>query len=122
MFSSDDEVSINVKSKSKSASKSSRKSAVRSIQVHVLGIITKPGSSFQSRSGGRSVASLEEVMEEVSNLSDDQLFQQLKSFNVDIGPIVESTRALYQKKLASLIQASESGAQNGQENAALYHR
>lgn len=37
---------------------------------------------------------------DVSQLSDGQLSTKLKEFNVDVGPIVDSTRAVYRKKLA----------------------
>jgi len=37
---------------------------------------------------------------DVSELTDEQLTEQLKAFGVDVGPIVDSTRAIYRKKLA----------------------
>jgi len=55
---------------------------------------------FQSRSSAPQ-PDLAEI--NVDDLDDDALFAKLKEFNVEVGPIVESTRALYKKKLAKLL-------------------
>ena len=41
------------------------------------------------------------------DLDDEELFGMLKSFGVDVGPIVETTRSLYQKKLAALLDQED---------------
>ena len=41
---------------------------------------------------------------QVENLTDKDLYRKLKSFNVDVGPIVDSTRSMYQNKLVGLMQ------------------
>lgn len=46
--------------------------------------------------------------ENVSSLSDQELREALKSYNQTPGPITESTRNLYRKKLASLIEEGQS--------------
>jgi len=43
----------------------------------------------------------------VAELSDEDLYARLKEFGVDVGPIVDSTRHLYQKKLAILIRGDD---------------
>ncbi|XP_022242634.1 emerin homolog 1-like [Limulus polyphemus] len=40
----------------------------------------------------------------ITNLTDDELFVWLKEAGVDVGPIIDSTRAVYQRKLAHLLQ------------------
>ena len=40
---------------------------------------------------------------DVAALSDGDLARQLKSFGVTVGPITESTRPIYQKKLGKVI-------------------
>lgn len=47
----------------------------------------------------------------VSQLSDDELFKQLKEFGVDVGPILGSTRTVYERKLERLLQG-DSGNQS----------
>jgi len=43
---------------------------------------------------------------DVSTLTDEQLAEKLKEFNITVGPIVESTRTVYQKKLAISMRES----------------
>jgi len=52
---------------------------------------------------------------DVESLDDDQLFQHLKANGVDVGPIVDSTRILYKKKLAAILRG-ETGPMNGSLN------
>ncbi|XP_040579562.1 uncharacterized protein [Lepeophtheirus salmonis] len=40
----------------------------------------------------------------ITDLSDDELFRKLQEYGVDVGPIVDSTRNIYQKKLAILMR------------------
>ena len=42
-------------------------------------------------------------LDQVKKLSDSELASELKKYDSRIGPIVESTRAVYQRKLASLM-------------------
>merc|ERR1712018_891411 len=78
-----------------SASRSSRKSAVSGKEVSSP---QKEGTLNESNalvmSDGQNVA----------ELSDEDLYARLKEFGVDVGPIVDSTRHLYQKKLAILLR------------------
>jgi len=96
-FSSDDEVTISPRKK---ASQSSVKST----------------SSTKSKKGKQGVEEVSNsmVVEEVDidALQDDELFQLLKENGVDAGPIVETTRPFYKKKLASLLKG-ENGIANG---------
>jgi len=41
---------------------------------------------------------------DISALSDEDLYAQLQSFGVPVGPILDSTRALYQRKLVTVLQ------------------
>ncbi|XP_076363636.1 uncharacterized protein LOC143253511 isoform X2 [Tachypleus tridentatus] len=40
----------------------------------------------------------------ISKLTDDELFQKLRQLGVNAGPIIESTRAVYERKLAQLLK------------------
>ena len=42
-------------------------------------------------------------LDQVKRLSDTELASELHKYDSRIGPIVESTRAVYQRKLASLM-------------------
>lgn len=42
----------------------------------------------------------------VAELSDEELFAQLQSFGIPVGPIVDTTRLVYQKKLAAILRRS----------------
>ncbi|KZS16962.1 lamina-associated polypeptide 2 [Daphnia magna] len=41
---------------------------------------------------------------DITTISDDDLFSQLQSFGIPVGPIVDTTRSVYQRKLAALLQ------------------
>ena len=51
---------------------------------------------------------------DISALHDDELFQKLKEKGVNVGPIVGSTRKLYQRKLVSMLK-EEAANGNGEE-------
>ncbi|XP_046450146.1 lamina-associated polypeptide 2, isoforms beta/gamma-like [Daphnia pulex] len=41
---------------------------------------------------------------DITTISDDDLYNQLQSFGIPVGPIVDTTRSVYQRKLAALLQ------------------
>lgn len=65
-----------------------------------------------SRSSRRSDAVVVDEAD-LSELTDDEIFEKLKGFGVDVGPIVASTRSLYVKKLAALINEGGAAKANG---------
>jgi len=88
-FSSDDEAAIISESKPKRVSNRSK-------------------ASTKSASNGEKPGLTEEnSLIEVDELTDTQLASNLKEFGVDVGPIVDSTRTLYKKKLAILLRENE---------------
>jgi len=88
-FSSDDEAVIISESKPKRVSNRSK-------------------ASTKSASNGEKPGLTEEnSLIEVDELTDTQLASNLKEFGVDVGPIVDSTRTLYKKKLAILLRENE---------------
>lgn len=117
-FSSDDEVSI---SPMKKASRSSRASA-KSPRVSQANNSSRD-STLEVTDNGTPVTQDEEAPAaveagadvDVESLDDDQLFQHLKANGVDVGPIVDSTRILYKKKLAAILRG-ETGPMNGSVN------
>lgn len=67
-----------------------------------------PVVSNKSRSGRKATKKTdkpraEEEEEEVTDLTDEDLRQQLAKYGVETGPIVASTRKLYEKKLQKLL-------------------
>jgi len=114
-FSSDDEVSI---SPMKKASRSSRVSA-KSPRVSQANN-TSRDSTLEVTDNGTPVTKDEVAAVaggdvDVESLDDDQLFEHLKANGVDVGPIVDSTRILYKKKLAAILRG-ETGPMNGSLN------
>jgi len=83
----------------KSASQSSRKSG-KEVSTSSRNDFTLNESNALMTSDGENVA----------ELSDEDLYERLKEFGVDVGPIVDSTRHLYQKKLAILIRGGDVAA------------
>jgi len=83
----------------KSVSQSSRKSG-RQVSSSSRNNSTLNESNALMTSDGQNVA----------ELSDEDLYARLKEFGVDVGPIVDSTRHLYQKKLAILIRGDDTAS------------
>ncbi|XP_032376132.1 LEM domain-containing protein 1 isoform X2 [Etheostoma spectabile] len=59
-------------------------------------------------------------MPDPSGLTDDELKAALLEHGFKAGPIVETTRALYEKKLRKLLQSNGRGCLNGVEKGVLY--
>ncbi|XP_047428095.1 LEM domain-containing protein 1 isoform X2 [Mugil cephalus] len=59
-------------------------------------------------------------MPDPSSMTDDNLMATLLKHGVQAGPIVASTRALYEKKLRNLLQSNGHERLNGAEKAVLY--
>jgi len=78
-----------------SASRSSRKSGVSGKEV---------SSPRNEGTLNESNALVMSDGQNVAEFSDEDLYARLKEFGVDVGPIVDSTRHLYQKKLAILLR------------------
>ena len=55
------------------------------------------------------VASADHYLKQVTNISDTELASELKKYNVDVGPITDSTRSVYQRKLAKLMAEKAKG-------------
>jgi len=60
---------------------------------------------------------------DILQLNDDELFDRLKSFGVDVGPVLDTTRSVYQRKLAKLMRGeseplpeSGDGDYNGEDD------
>ena len=106
-FSSDDEVSLKP-SPSKRASTASKASRVSNV-------------SKASKSSKKAVPVVEDSMMvdgvDVSALSDDELFEKLQQHGISAGPIVDSTRKLYQKKLLDvlMLKGETANTTNGKE-------
>lgn len=108
-FSSDDdideEVTISPQKRvtaSKTASKSSRKSA-SSKKASRSSVILEAASPDTNQ----EIVSGQDVVEDgldVGAMDDDELFSMLKQHGMDAGPIVDSTRHVYKKKLAALLE------------------
>ena len=55
------------------------------------------------------VASADHYLKQVTNISDTELVSELKKYNVDVGPITETTRGVYERKLAKLMAEKAKG-------------
>eukprot|EP00088_Acartia_fossae_P046493 TRINITY_DN5021_c0_g1_i11.p1 TRINITY_DN5021_c0_g1~~TRINITY_DN5021_c0_g1_i11.p1 ORF type:complete len:390 (+),score=145.65 TRINITY_DN5021_c0_g1_i11:43-1212(+) len=112
-FSSDDEVTISPKKRSSQKSRTSAKSPKTSQ--------TGGGTASADTTVEMTENSVNEAVSaadvDVDNLDDEQLFTLLKENGIDVGPIVDSTRPLYKKKLAALLRG-ETGPLNGSTNGA----
>lgn len=80
----------------KSASQSSRKSGKEVSSSSRNELVLNESNALMTSDG-----------QNVADLSDEDLYTKLKEFGVDVGPIVDSTRHLYQKKLAILIRGED---------------
>jgi hypothetical protein len=106
-FSSDDEVSVSPTKRSSQKSRTSAKSP------RVSQAAGSTDTTLEMAETSESVVANGDV--NIETLDDDQLFQLLKDNGVDVGPIVDSTRPLYKKKLANILSGG-SGILNGTSN------
>ncbi|XP_031701292.1 LEM domain-containing protein 1 isoform X3 [Anarrhichthys ocellatus] len=99
------------------------------VELHLKHINQKNSADFSSDEEDqvRYVADEEEEEEEEeaemadpSGLTDDDLMAALLKHGVKAGPIVASTRAVYEKKLRKLLQSDGHGCLNGVEQGVLY--
>ena len=107
-FSSDDEVSLKP-SPSKRASTASKASRVSNVSK----------ASKSSKTAKKALVEDSMIVDgvDVSALDDDVLFEKLKEHGISAGPIVDSTRKLYQKKLLDVLMLKGATANkiNGKE-------
>ncbi|KAK9514982.1 hypothetical protein VZT92_025660 [Zoarces viviparus] len=93
------------------------------VELHLKHIKQKNAADFSSDEEDQVqyVADEEEAeMPDPSGLTDDDLMAALLKHGVKAGPIVDSTRALYEKKLRKLLQSDGHGCLNGVEQGVLY--
>lgn len=79
---------------------------VRLYREHVPGSEARlaAGLDFSSDEDEEPQASVE-VSPEVRSLTDDDLFAQLQRFGYPVGPVVDSTRGLYEKRLQQFLSS-----------------
>ncbi|XP_059190028.1 LEM domain-containing protein 1 isoform X1 [Centropristis striata] len=94
------------------------------VELHLKHIDQKNAADFSSDEEDQleDVADKEEEAEmpDPSGLTDDDLKAALLERGVKAGPIVASTRALYEKKLRNLLQSDGHVRMNGEEKGVLY--
>uniref|UniRef100_A0A3P8TXB0 LEM domain containing 1 n=1 Tax=Amphiprion percula TaxID=161767 RepID=A0A3P8TXB0_AMPPE len=97
------------------------------VELHLKNIDQKNAADFSSDEEDlvQHVAEEEEDPEDTempdpSSLTDDDLKAMLFKYGVKAGPIVGSTRALYERKLKKLLQSDGHDGLNGAEKAVLY--
>ncbi|XP_032376135.1 LEM domain-containing protein 1 isoform X5 [Etheostoma spectabile] len=94
------------------------------VELHLQHIDLKNAADFSSDEEDQvqDVADEEEYTEmpDPSGLTDDELKAALLEHGFKAGPIVETTRALYEKKLRKLLQSNGRGCLNGVEKGVLY--
>ncbi|XP_049436788.1 LEM domain-containing protein 1 isoform X2 [Epinephelus fuscoguttatus] len=95
------------------------------VKLHLKHIDQKNAADFSSdeeEDRDQDVADEEEDAEvpDPSGLTDDDLKAALLERGIKAGPIVASTRALYEKKLRTLLQTEGHGHMNGAEKGVLY--
>ncbi|XP_078025984.1 LEM domain-containing protein 1 isoform X2 [Epinephelus lanceolatus] len=95
------------------------------VELHLKHIDQKNAADFSSdeeEDRDQDVADEEEDAEvpDPSGLTDDNLKAALLERGIKAGPIVASTRALYEKKLRTLLQTEGHGHVNGAEKGVLY--
>ena len=103
-FSSDDEVSLKP-SPTKRVSTASKASRVSNVSK----------ASKSSKSPKKAVEEDSMIVDgvDISALDDDELFEKLKEHGISAGPIVDSTRKLYQKKLVLMLKGETVNTTNG---------
>ncbi|KAM6929042.1 LEM domain-containing protein 1 isoform 2-T2 [Lycodopsis pacificus] len=96
------------------------------VELHLKHINQKNAADFSSDEEDQVQYAADEDEEEEaempdpSGLTDDDLMAALLKHGVKAGPIVDSTRALYEKKLRKLLQSDGHGGLNGVEQGVLY--
>ncbi|KAL7398055.1 hypothetical protein ABVT39_003605 [Epinephelus coioides] len=95
------------------------------VKLHLKHIDQKNAADFSSdeeEDRDQDVADEEEDAEvpDPSGLTDDDLKAALLERGIKAGPIVASTRALYEKKLRTLLQTEGYGHMNGADKGVLY--
>jgi len=98
-FSSDDE-DLPLKSLKKKTSKSSKAASEKSAKV----------SKELTEENSFIVGDIQ-----IKDLNDEELIQYLTKYGIDVGPIVDSTRSLYQKKLAIVMREQDVVDGDGEE-------
>ncbi|XP_053173998.1 LEM domain-containing protein 1 [Scomber japonicus] len=92
------------------------------VELHMKHVDQKNAADFSSDEEDQ-VEEVEEddtEMPDPSNLTDDDLRAALLVHGVKAGPIVGSTRALYEQKLRKLLESDGHDKRNGTEEAVLY--
>lgn len=101
------------------------------VELHVKHIDQKHAADFSSDEEDQvqDLADKEEALEDAEeaaeildpgSLTDDELKAALLEHGVKAGPIVASTRALYERKLRTLLQSDGQNHLNGSEKGVLY--
>ncbi|XP_042348258.1 LEM domain-containing protein 1 isoform X2 [Plectropomus leopardus] len=94
------------------------------VKLHLKHIDRTNAADFSSDEEGdhqeQDVAEEDAEMPDPCGLTDDDLKAALLKYGVKAGPIVASTRALYEKKLRKLLQSEEQGHLNRAEKDVLY--
>uniref|UniRef100_A0A673CDB9 Zgc:92287 n=1 Tax=Sphaeramia orbicularis TaxID=375764 RepID=A0A673CDB9_9TELE len=92
------------------------------VELHMKHIDQKNAADFSSdeEDPGQDEGPEDAGILDPSVLTDDDLKAALLKHGVKAGPIVASTRALYEKKLRTLLQSDGHDTQNGAEEAVLY--
>ncbi|XP_067381980.1 LEM domain-containing protein 1 isoform X5 [Channa argus] len=92
------------------------------VKLHKKHIDQKTDADFSSDEEDRvqDVAEEDPELPDPRNLTDDGLKAALLKHGVKAGPVVASTRALYERKLSQLLQSDGHDRPNGAEKAVLY--
>ncbi|XP_068452959.1 LEM domain-containing protein 1 [Clinocottus analis] len=92
------------------------------VELHLKHIDQKTAADFSSDEEDQVqyVAEENTEMPDPRALTDDDLVDALLQHGVKAGPIVASTRAVYEKKLKKLLQSDGHGCQNGVEQGVMY--
>ncbi|XP_077538695.1 uncharacterized protein LOC144151501 isoform X1 [Haemaphysalis longicornis] len=93
---------------------------VRLYREHVPGSEARlaAGLDFSSDEDEEPHAPLEDVSPEVRLLSNDDLFAKLQQFGYPVGPIVDSTRGVYEKRLQQFLSSHSPARPSGPEFSA----